>query len=610
MSEVDEIKSKLDIVDIVSEYVQMKQVGTNFKALCPFHSEKTPSFMVSRERQIWHCFGCSEGGDMFTFVQKMENVEFPEALKILAQKAGVKLSHHDPKLHDQKNRILDILELTAKFWFKILEAHPNAQIGREYLKERGISDDIREEFRIGFAPESWDATNDFLLKKGFLENDIFLSGLTIKKERGSGFYDRFRNRIIFPIKNPQGEVVGFGGRIMRGADEKLAKYINSPQTQVYNKSLIMYNFDKAKTEIKKNERAVVVEGYMDVIASWKAGVKNVIATSGTALTRDQIALIKRYANTIACAFDADAAGQNASFRGIDLLLQSDVNIQVITIPYGKDPDDCVRNDPEAWRLAAKNTKSFMEYMFSIATRKYPGTGVEEKKNIGKMLLPYIARISNTIEQSHWLNKLASYLSMPQEALRDAMYKVKERTAENRIVQRKETEKRKITKSRQTMLEEMLLAIALKFSDHLPFIIDETSLDYIKNKDLNELYKRLILYYTKYIHPFEGEIFEYSKFAIYLESEDGEGQNNLQSLCDELLFFAERDFSEYDTIDLKKELARVIADVHRHHLSLVQEEIKQHLEMAEMEKDSDRIHKLSIEHSRIMDELNALNSQEI
>lgn len=612
MSEVDEIKSKLDIVDIVQEYIQLKQAGTNFKALCPFHTEKTPSFMVSRERQMWHCFGCSEGGDIFTFVQKIENIDFPEALKILANKAGVKLTRQDPKAEDQKNRLLEILELSAKFWFKILETHPKAENVRAYLKERGISDDIQEEFRIGFAPDTWETTNDFLKQKGFSENDIFLSGLSIKKERGSGFYDRFRNRIMFPIKNTQGSVIGFGGRIMPGTDERLAKYINTPQTNVYNKSLILYNFDKARSEIKKKDKAVIVEGYMDAIASWKAGVKNVIATSGTALTRDQITLIKRYTNTVACAFDADAAGQNASFRGIDLLLDSDVNIQVITIPHGKDPDDCVRNNPEDWRRATDNTQSFMEYMFLAATKKYPNMSVEEKKSIGKILLPYIAGIANTIEQAHWLNKLASYFNMSEEILRDAIHKINQGARENKALAKreKETERKKVVKSRHTMLEEMMLAIALRFPENLSSIIDQCSPDFIKDKELNNLYKNLIIYYTKYINPFDGEVFDCTKFYNYLDSEESGERGKLQHICDSLLLLADKDFFEYDIVELKKELGRIIHYLHSYHLRVTLQRIKTDIEAAEMKKDTEGIQKLSTEHSRIMDELNSLNSQEL
>ena len=609
MSEVDEIKSKLDIIDVVQEYIQLKQAGTNFKANCPFHTEKTPSFMVSKERQIWHCFGCSEGGDIFTFVQKIENIDFREALKMLANKAGVKLSHHDPKMQDQKNRLLEACELAAKFWFKILEAHPGAEIARAYLKERGITDDIREEFQIGFAPESWDATNDFLKKKGFSENDIFLAGLTIKKDRGAGFYDRFRNRVIFPVKNTQGEVVGFGGRIMPGADEKLAKYINSPQTNIYNKSLIMYNFDKAKSEIKKKDRVVVVEGYMDVIASWKAGVKNTVATSGTALTRDQIALVKRYTNTIACAFDADSAGQNAAFRGIDLLLRSDVNIQVITIPYGKDPDDCVRKNPQDWASAAEHTQNFMEYIFSIAIKKYPGSSVEEKKNIGKMLLPFIGRIANGIEQAHWVHKLASYFNMSDDILREALNKTRQQAHENKIIVAKGNERKKISKTRNTLLEEMLLAIVLKFSQHLPWVIDQVSPDYIKDKDLNELYKKLIIYYTKYINPFAGEIFDFTKFYNYLDSEKAEGSNTFQDLSESLLLLADKDFAEYDAVGLKKELNNIISYLHSNNLRIQLQLIKNQLEAAENDKDLERIQKLSIEHGRIMDDLNSMGSIE-
>ena len=303
-SQVDEIKSKVDIVEIIQEYIQLKPAGANWKAPCPFHNEKTPSFMVSRDKQIFHCFGCGEGGDIFTFVQKIENIDFPEALKILAEKAGVKLKKIDPTLVSQKTKLMDICHLAAEFFHKALTSSKEGQISRDYIAKRKLSPQTLADFKIGYAPDSWDLLLNLLRKKGYKDNDIFLAGLVVKNDRGQ-LYDRFRQRLMFPIFDQHGNIVGFTGRILDASKENQGgKYVNTPQTLIYNKSLIAYGLDKAKSEIKKQDLVVVVEGNMDVIASHQAGIKNVIASSGTALTLEQLKILQRYSNNLALAFDA------------------------------------------------------------------------------------------------------------------------------------------------------------------------------------------------------------------------------------------------------------------------------------------------------------------
>lgn len=385
-SSVDEIKSRLDIVEIVQEYIpNLKQVGTNWKALCPFHNEKTPSFMVSRDKQIWHCFGCSEGGDVFSFIQKIENIEFPEALKILAKKAGVVLKYEEPSLVNQKTKLLDILEAAAKFYHHILLNSAEAAPAREYLfKKRELKEETAEDFLLGFAPDSWDELLKFLLRKEFKEEDIFLAGLTIKKERGIGFYDRFRARIMFPIRDVHGHAVGFTGRLLPEAEKKEnagGKYVNTPQTLVYNKSQVIYGLDRAKQTIRKENLTILVEGNMDVVASHQAGVCNVVASSGTALTAEQVKLLKRYSNNLAISFDADLAGEAASKKGVGVAMEQEMTVKVIVLDpkIGKDPDEYIKKDRQKWIEATSGARLFMDYYFDYVLNKLDLNKVESKK---------------------------------------------------------------------------------------------------------------------------------------------------------------------------------------------------------------------------------------
>jgi len=326
-STVDEIKSKLNVEEVIGGYLQLQRAGRNFKACCPFHNEKTPSFMVSPERQSWHCFGCNEGGDIFTFVMKIEGLEFIEALKLLADKAGVPLQKVNYENKGEKSNLSDIVEASKKFYKECLKIKGGKK-AYEYLRGRGLSDEMIQKFELGFAPDSWSLLSDYLKKKGFKEKDILGAGMTVKNEKGR-IYDRFRGRIMFPVNTVAAQTVGFSSRIMPGGDESSAKYINTPETLVYNKGRILYGLDKSKIFIRQKDQCMMVEGNVDVIASFQSGVNNVVATSGTALTVDQLRIIKRYTNNIVFSFDMDAAGVKAADRGIWMALEEGMNVSII-----------------------------------------------------------------------------------------------------------------------------------------------------------------------------------------------------------------------------------------------------------------------------------------
>ncbi|MFA6504325.1 MAG: DNA primase [Patescibacteria group bacterium] len=345
MEAADEIKSRLDIADVVGEYLQLKPAGSgSFKANCPFHQEKTPSFYVNRPRQSWHCFGCNIGGDMISFVQQIEGMEFMEALEHLAQKAGVQLPSYNPETQGLKKRLQEVNDVVAKLMQQYLINDTEATTAREYVKKRGIDDLTADLWRLGYAPKDWSKFEKKLYEKGFTAQELIQAGVASPSERGQGIYFRFRERLMFPICEAMGHIVGFTGRILTA--EKVAKYVNTPETTLYKKSVVLYGLDKAKGDIKRDDLAIIVEGNMDALTSHQLGVTNVVASSGTALTQEQLTLIKRYSNNIAIAFDMDPAGLNATLRGLDLARQMDFSIHVIRYDQNlaKDPDELIRKD--------------------------------------------------------------------------------------------------------------------------------------------------------------------------------------------------------------------------------------------------------------------------
>ncbi|HNX10887.1 MAG TPA: DNA primase, partial [bacterium] len=339
MNPLEEIKSKLDITEVLGEYINLRPAGSNLRALCPFHHEKTPSFMVSPEKQIWHCFGCQKGGDIFGFVMEMEGLNFVEALKQLAHKAGVTLQKNDWEDSSKRNKLIDVLSAAKEFYQRQMLGNNNI---KNYLKGRGLDEKSVKEWQVGYSPNSFDDLINHLKKKGYSDEDIFLSGLSQKKEGAGRYFNRFRDRIMFPINDAAGLTVGFTARVnpqtVNPEMEKMGKYINTPQTAVYDKSRVLFGLDKARREIKDQDLAIVVEGQMDAITSQSRGFKNTVASSGTALTFGQVKLLKRYTNNLALAFDADAAGQIAADRGIVEALAQEMNVKIIIIPQGKDPD--------------------------------------------------------------------------------------------------------------------------------------------------------------------------------------------------------------------------------------------------------------------------------
>lgn len=433
MADTQLIKDKLDVVQLIGEYLPLKKAGVYYKACCPFHKEKSPSFMIHPEKQFWHCFGCGKGGDIFSFVQEMEGLDFPEALKLLADRAGVKLENVRSEINkSQKNRIMELNERAASFWHQLMLELPVGKPALEYLTRRKLSLDTIKEWKVGYAPEQWDLLTKYFLKKGVSIDDLLAGGLTIKKEGSqSNGFDRFRGRIMFPISDPHGNVVGFTGRQLVENKEAGGKYMNSPQTPVYDKSRVLYGIHLAKTAIKEKDLAVLVEGQMDVITCHQAGMKNVVAASGTALTPEQTQLIKRYTNNVAVAFDADSAGINAAKRGIGVALAAGLNVKVIILPEdaGKDADECINKNVAVWYKAVAEAVEVMDWFFRVVTAGKVLSNPKDKQVVADELLPLIGVIPYAVERDFWLKRLADMLGTDISTLKEDLVRLSRRPAE-------------------------------------------------------------------------------------------------------------------------------------------------------------------------------------
>ncbi len=422
----EEIKSRLDIHDVIAGYIRLQKQGANWRALCPFHNEKTPSFYVSATRQMWHCFGCGEGGDMFTFVMKMEGLEFPDALRLLAKKAGVVLKAQDPKLASERATLLAICAQAARFFRTNLEEGESGAAARAYLLSRGLSRATIGEFGLGYAHAGWDSLFQFLAMKGYAAGMVEKAGLINKSEKSgtAKYYDKFRDRIMFPIADHNGDTIAFTGRYLTPREGE-GKYVNSPQTLLYNKSAVLYGMDKVKMEAKKKDVIVLVEGQMDVIMAWQDGVKNAVAVSGTAFTTQQLKLIARYTKNITILFDADPAGDSATRKSIALAHAGGFSVRVARMPESKDPADLVAARPGELAGVVDGAVSVMDFYFQIAAERHDPKMLAGKKAIGDLLLPQIKKIANKIESHHWLERLSVMLGVKMDYLEEEMRVVKD-----------------------------------------------------------------------------------------------------------------------------------------------------------------------------------------
>ena len=430
---VADIKSKLPVVDVVGETVSLKRAGTVHKGLCPFHGEKTPSFIVTPDRETWHCFGCGEHGDIFTFLMRRDGLEFREALAQLAERAGVELSEHTAREDRHKRRLREALEAAIAWYREVFLQARQSERARAYMGERGLSEATLDTFVVGYAPNTWEAMTKRLRGRGFTEAEVIGAGLASPSTRG-GVYDRFRGRIIIPIRDASGRAIGLGGRILPDAEGP--KYLNSPATPLFDKSRTLYGIDLAKNAIRREKLAVIVEGYTDVMAAHQAGFTNVVASLGTALTQGQVELATRYADAVAIAYDVDLAGEAATQRNLLEELGPDMvnKVRVIRMPAGKDPDELIRSNPDAWRRAVEEAqqkqKVLMDYFIERETTDV-GDSVGERMRAAQSVLSRVAGMPASLLQGTTVLALSTRLNLNEQDLRDELGRMQARSPASR-----------------------------------------------------------------------------------------------------------------------------------------------------------------------------------
>lgn len=604
---VSKIKDRLDVVEVLSGYMKLQKAGINFKGRCPFHNEKTPSFFVSPERQIWHCFGCAKGGDMFEFVKEIESVEFPEALKILAAKAGIELEQFRSKPGesvDVKQKLYEITELAAKFFEKQFQSSSGKE-ALAYLRERGLTDATIAEFRLGWAPNDWESLSNYLQTQGYQEKEIIDAGLAIKRSAESGregFYDRFRSRIMFPIFEVSGQVVGFTARVFEPSSaksgqpglaksgESMAKYVNTPQTLIYDKSRVLYGLSKAKIDIKKSDRCILVEGNMDALMSFQAGVRNVVASSGTALTPTHLRLLQRYTKNLGFCFDTDQAGAMATRRGIGLALAQQFNISILEIkdPECKDPADYVKKYGPKWSEVASGAKPVIDYYFDRARSSYNPTSAESKKQIISAVAPFVKRLAGNVEKAHWIAQLSSLLRVPEVAISadiatskdDLDAYMREAVAPNTPISAQTV----VSREAPDVINEMILSLVLK----APTLLRE-EITAIPDDLVDDRVMKIILQVV------DSEPFEFKTFVTRFSGEEALQLEFAHLRAQEL-------WQGFDDKTLKTEFHNVINTARRRAINTRLTNLQFDVKEAEAGKDQNRLVQLAGEFNELARQL--------
>ncbi len=553
MDQVEEIKSKVDIVAVVGEYVQLTKAGRNYKGVCPFHQERTPSFVVSPELQIYKCFGCAESGDVITFVEKFEGLEFYDALKSLASKAGVKLTPPKGEKYSEKEKLIEANTMAAKFYNYVLLNHPDGKEALDYLiNKRNINRQTIDQFNLGFAPDNPDMLSRFLIgKKGFNKFDLEKAGLIVF---GRGrMFDRFRGRIIFPLFDHANTCVGLAGRILPSIEAKLpkdrhiGKYVNSPETPVYHKSKVLYGLNITKGDIKKKKTALIVEGEVDFLSVWQAGIKNIVAIKGTALTEEQIKILARFADTLVLALDSDIAGDAASRRGITLAQNAGLKVKVMkpSSKY-KDPDEFVQAEPKEFEKQIEQAESVWDFIIDSTFTKFDGTTGEGKAFISRELMPVLASIDDKIVQSHYISLVAKRLSVPVEAVTTQITKLgdvpKVRESQDNFIETPIKPQPTIVTGRQQALEERLLS--LSFQNKPEVLIDNA--DLLSDSKTGKIVAFLKDYLAK------NKKFQLKEFIAFLPSE-------LSGWFSELVLTGTREVDE-DEIQVDREVDMLLKEL--------------------------------------------------
>ncbi len=504
---IERVRAQADIVQVISEYLTLKRAGSNFRALCPFHKEKTPSFMVNTSKQIFHCFGCGAGGNVFGFLMRHEGFTFPEAVRFLAERVGIRIEQERiaPGQGELRERLFELYDYAGRFYHRCLQKSPQAEGARKYLERRQLADKAIEEFRLGYAPSEWDSFLKAARKKGYKDDLLLEAGLAKKSAEGR-VYDAFRNRIMFPIWGLSGKIVAFGGRTL---EENQPKYINSPESPIYHKGQILSNLQRAKKDVSNRDSVIVVEGYTDAIRLVLAGIENVVASSGTAFTEAQARLIKRYAGEVALVFDSDSAGMAATERGIEVLLAQNLAVRVAVLPSGKDPDEFVlESGAEAFRGVIDEARNFIEFHVTNALSGENGAGIEDRIKAANTLASLVGKIPDPIRREEYLRLVASRLGIKPETLHQASQKT---VYGDKIEEEVKHFEKRLQREEKEHL--WLIKMLIERPENIETVREHLDTESIQNEALKELFDVIFRY--------EGDRIDESVFLDRLQSEQAQ-----------------------------------------------------------------------------------------
>lgn len=585
---VQEIKARLSIEDVVARYVPLKRAGRSLKALCPFHSEKSPSFVVSPDRQMAYCFGCHKGGDLFQFIQEIEGVDFKEALRLLAEQAGVDLSQYALPTaggsisKDQKTRWFEVNEAAAKFFRDQLLSTKEGAVALQYLEKRGMNADTIEAFELGYAPDSFEATSNALMDKGCAKEDLLELGLlTARQTDGRSGYDRFRGRLMFPIRDVQGRLIGFGGRALKEGEE--AKYLNSPESALYHKGSVLYGLHQAKAALRQVGRAVVVEGYMDVLASHQAGVAGVVASSGTAFTVEQFKLLKRFVGSVIFSFDTDRAGEEALRRAVETGQPLGIEMKVLRVPEGKDPDECIRENPALWTQAIESAVHYLDYYLKRIEAQRPQGALEAQRWAADQLFPLLRGVS-PLERDHFLRQMSFVVQAEPTVVYEAFQAFLKGGAK-KALQNPFSEKSSASSSRQWTTQDYFIGFLLRFFEKIDFSVVAVSED-LFDEGLKKIYKSVLAHYNG------AASWDVGAFLQSLsEQERGD--------CELRMILAESRNADLPEEALQKEIEQVAKQLMKHHRDEKAQALMREIQSARRANDVEQERRLFQAYSELL-----------
>lgn len=582
---IEDIKSRLDVVTFLSTYIQLKKTGRNYKGICPFHGEKTPSFVVSPEKQIWHCFGCGKGGDIFAFIREIESVEFPEAIQILADKAGIKIENvnkfQKKEGKSEKDAYHEAHEFACDFFEQQLHDTKDGEKVLKYLQKRGLTDDTIKDFRLGFAPDDYEALYPYLLKKGVKRDVIVRSGFASSKGIGDDkIFDKYRARLMIPILDYMGKICGFGGRALK--EDQNPKYLNSPDNIIYNKSKLLYGLSQAKKFVKENDQIILVEGYFDMILPFQAGVKNIVATSGTALTQDHVRIIKRLTNNVVTSFDTDSAGFEATKRAYFMLQNEDMNVKTVWQLDKKDPADYVVDHGEKFLDVIKAAKDFVSFYIEKLVAANDVTKMDGRRNVLKEILPIFKNIPAT-SRDFYVRQFSNLTNINETSIRDDIDKFNlpyDHPARETAVSGNADIVSKIE------VEDMILAILLEYQDAF-----EKAIVLLKDTDFSEEAKNV---YNELLDQYNSTRSKPCKWNF-----DKGSLSKVREKINVLTLYAEDKYGEFSPNAVTVELEKLVDKLRRDCKTRKLKEIENGIKEAEDTGDKDKLLKLLMEQQSLL-----------